>query len=141
MICGAIYKKPDADPAAFTSRVEEILTDVLRNDGEIVLIGDFNLNYLNPTSATKHFQQTTKSFHLKQTITKPTRITEETRTLIDLFLTSRPELYTCGVIAIGFSDHCAIFGVRNLHNIKRPPPKIIQSRNYKNYDLVSLGVS
>ena len=58
----------------------------------------------------------------------------ETRTLIDLFLTSRPELYTCGVILIGFSDHCAIFGVRKLHNIKRPPPKIIQSRNYKNYD-------
>ena len=89
---------------------------------------------MNPTSATKHFQQKTKSFHLKQTITKPTRITEETRTLIDLFLTSRPELYTCGVIPVGFSDHCAIFGVRKLHNIKRPPPKIIQSRNYKNYD-------
>ena len=64
----------------------------------------------------------------------PTRITEETRTLIDLFLTTRPELYTCGVIPIGFSDHCAIFGVRQLHNTKRPPPKIIQSRNYKNYD-------
>ena len=113
---------------------DECMHNVLTNDGEIVLIGDFNLNYLNPTSATKHFQQTTKSFHLKQTITEPTRITEETRTLIDLFLTSRPELYTCGVIPIGFSDHCAIFGVRKLHNIKRPPPKIIQSRNYKNYD-------
>ena len=66
ILCGAIYKTPDADPAAFTSWVEEIPNNVLTNDGEIVLIGDFNLNYFNPTSATKHFQQTTKSFHLKQ---------------------------------------------------------------------------
>ncbi|PFX17369.1 putative RNA-directed DNA polymerase from transposon BS [Stylophora pistillata] len=134
ILCGAIYKTPDADPAAFTSSVEEILNNVMSNDSEIVLIGDFNLNYLNPTSATKHFQQTTKSFHLKQIITKPTQVTEETRTLIDLFLTSRPELYTCGVIPVGFSDHSAIFRVRKLYNIKRPPPTIIQSRNYKNYD-------
>ncbi|PFX14361.1 hypothetical protein AWC38_SpisGene21486 [Stylophora pistillata] len=124
ILCGAIYKTPDADPAAFTSWVEEILNNVMSNDSEIVLIGEFNLNYLNPTSASKHFQQATKSFHLKQIITKPTRITAETRTLIDLFLTSRPELYTCGVIPVGFSDHCAIIGVRKLHNIKRPPPKI-----------------
>ncbi|PFX14421.1 hypothetical protein AWC38_SpisGene21425 [Stylophora pistillata] len=134
ILCGAIYKTPDAAPAALTSWVEEILNNVTSDDSEIALNRDFNLNYLNPTSATKHFQQTAKSFHLKQIITKPTRTTEETRALIDLFLRSRPELYTRGVIPVGFSDQCAIFGVRKLHNIKRPPPKIIQSRNYKNYD-------
>ena len=103
----------------------------------ILLSNDVSLNP-GPTQPLPSLMKGLRLFHLnicsKQTITEPTRITEETRTLIDLFLTSRPELYTCGVIPIGFSDHCAIFGVRKLHNIKRPPPKIIQSRNYKNYD-------
>ena len=44
------------------------------------------------------------------------------------------ELYISGVLPVGFSDHSAIFGVRKLHRVKRPPPKVIDVRNYKNYD-------
>jgi hypothetical protein len=50
--------------------------------------------------------------------------------LIDFF-TSRPELYSSKVIAIGFSDHCAILSTRKLHQVKRAPPKYIEARNYK----------
>ena len=61
-------------------------------------------------------------------------MTQHSKTLIDLFFTSRPELYSSGVIQIGFSDHLAIFGVRKLHRIKSIPPKIVEARKYKNYD-------
>ena len=59
----------------------------------------------------------------------------QSKTLIDLLLTSRPELYNnSSVIRVGFSDHFAVFGVRKLHRVKSIPPKIVEIRNYKNYD-------
>ena len=71
---------------------------------------------------------------MKQLITDPTRITPNSRTLIDLFFTSKPELYVSGVLPIGFSDDSAIFVIRKLHRISLPPPRIVEARNYKHYD-------
>ena len=45
-----------------------------------------------------------------------------------------PEFYYSGVIPVGFSDQSTILGVRKLHREKRPPPKFIQARNFKNFD-------
>ena len=59
---------------------------------------------------------------------------QHTKTLIDLFFTSRPELYSSGVIQISFADHFAIVGVRKLHRIKSMLPKTVETRNYNNYD-------
>ena len=70
-------------------------------------------------------QQMSNLFNLKQLIT---------RTRIDLFFTSRPEFYVAGVLPVGFSDHSAIFGVRKLHRIPLPPPRIITAKNYRHYD-------
>ena len=90
------------------------------------------LTYIAANTAT--MKRLTNLFHLKQLITEPTRITENSRSLIDLFLTSRPELYVSIVIPIGFSDHCAIAGFRKLNRIKLPPPRFVDVRNYKNCD-------
>ena len=63
---------------------------------EIILMGDFNVDFTKTTSETKNLQRITKSLSLKQLIKGFTRITHS-RTLIDLFFTSRPELYSTGV--------------------------------------------
>ena len=56
------------------------------------------------------------------------------RTQIDLFFTSRPELYISGVKQVDFSDHSAIFGIRKLHRSKLPLPRIIEAQNYRAFD-------
>ena len=33
-----------------------------------------------------------------------------------------------------FSDHLAIYGIRKLHRVPLPPPRMIEIRNYKHYD-------
>ena len=99
-----------------------------------LLLADFNVNFSKKTPTTKHLQWITKSFYLKQLIKGFTRVTQLTRTLIDLFITSRPEFYFAGIIPVGFSDHSTIFGVRRLHRITHPPPKIVVTRNYKHYN-------
>ena len=60
----------------------------------------------------------TKEFSLRQIIDKYTRVTEHWKTMIDLFLTSWPDLYISGVIPVRFSDHCVIFAVRKLHHFE-----------------------
>ena len=78
-----------------------MLSNFTTNETEIILFGDFNFDYMVPNSATKNFKSVTNLYQLKQLITKPTRITEDSRTLIDLFLTSRSELYETSVIPVG----------------------------------------
>ena len=134
ILIGAIYKSPDSNASTFTESLEKILSNFTTNETETILLGDFNFNYIAPNSATKNFKRLTNLYQLKQLITKPTRITEDSRTLIDLFLTSRPELYETSVIPVGYSDHCAIVGIRKLHRVKPPPPRLVDIRNYKNYD-------
>ena len=134
ILIGAVYKPPDSNASTFTESLEKILSNFTTNETETILLGDFNFNYMAPNSATKNFKRLTNLYQLKQLITKPTRITEDSRTLIDLSLTSRPELYETSVIPVGYSDHCAIVGIRKLHRVKPPPPRLVDIRNYKNYD-------
>ena len=115
ILVGAIYKPPDSNASTFTESLEKILSNFTTN--ETILLGDFNFNYMAPNSATKNFKRLTNLYQLKQLITKPTRITEDSRTLIDLFLTSRLELYETSVFPVGYSDHCAIVGIRKLHRV------------------------
>ena len=73
-------------------------------------------------------------FNLKQLINQPTRITQTSRTLIDLIFSTMPELHVSGVLLIGFSDHLPIYGIRKLHRVPLPPPRMIEIRNYEHYD-------
>ena len=126
ILVGAIFKPPDSDATIFTDSLGKMFDKLTTNETETILLGDFNFNYIVANTATMKFKRLTSLFHLKQLITEPTRITENSRSLIDLFLTSRPELYVSSVIPIGFSDHCAIAGFRKLLRIKLPPPLTIQ---------------
>ena len=42
--------------------------------------------------------------------------------------------FVSGVIPIGFSDHSATYAFRKLHRLKPPPPRIINTRNFKRFN-------
>ena len=138
ILFGSLYRPPNSDASVFSGEIESMLTNYSKDDNEAILLGDFNfdmaLNSSGLKPKAKNFLRITRAFDLTQIISECTRITEHSRTMIDLFFTTRPELYCSGVIPVGFSDHCAIFGIRKLHRIKLPPPKIVEARNYKHYD-------
>ena len=110
--------------ATYVEGLRNMLTVMADTEKEIVITGDmnFDLKQPNKSASTKRFINMTKEFSLRQIIDNFTRITEHSKTLIDLFFTSRPDLYVSGVIPVGFSDHSAIFAVRKLHRLKPPPP-------------------
>ena len=74
------------------------------------------------------------TFQYKQLIQQPTRITKNTATIIDLFLTNDTTKFShYGTLDIAISDHNFIYAIRKLPSFKSSP-KIILSRQYKYFD-------
>ena len=104
---------------------------------EVILIGDFNCDWSqiankNANSQTKKLVELTKTLQFEQLIKEPTRVTEISKTQIDLAFTNKPEIvFNSGVDHIGISDHSLIFIQRKI-SIQRKAPKIIKTRQFKN---------
>ena len=74
-------------------------------------------------------------YGLTQLITEPTRVTQHSRTLIDLCLTNSPDkISNSGVVDIGISDHCAIFLTRKISHFRSFVHKTAEVRQLKNFN-------
>ena len=98
-------------------------------------MGDLNCILLD-TEKNIHSRQLTDImdiYQLEQIITEPTRITTDTTSLIDVYITNSPQkVKSSGVIRLGIRDHYMIY-VCTKDAINRSPPKIVESRSFKNY--------
>ena len=132
-----IYKAPDDND--FFDRFQKQLESAWLRSSYIFLLGDLNcdLNILNTASRNRNAAKLLCIFdalNLENTITSPTRFTPSCESLIDLIVTSKKELiHSSGVFHLGISDHSLIYASIRLTG-KRPPAKIIKTRNYKNFD-------
>ncbi|CAB3986328.1 Hypothetical predicted protein, partial [Paramuricea clavata] len=139
LICSS-YRPPNSDnERTYVEGLRNMLDNVSDLQKEVILIGDFNfdLKRSRKSAACKCFVDMSKEFGLKQIICDYTRVTQHSKSLIDLFLTSRPDLYITGVMPVGFSDHSVIYAVRKLHRLKPPSSRIINTRNYKCYNQIA----
>ena len=75
-------------------------------------------------------------YHFKQLIAKPTRVTADTRTLIDQIATNRTgNVSESDVIPCGISDHDAVCMVRGMRLPRRKgTPKLITARTFKKFN-------
>ena len=89
-------------------------------DKEFHILGDLNCNILTDTinQPTKKLREMLETYQLSQLITEPTRVTANSCTLIDHYITSTPEkIVRSGVIHTGISDHNIIYGVRQVNPV------------------------
>ena len=136
-LIGIVYRPPDSSKhlcADFSCKFESMLSTVSSEDKECILTGDINCNYLVPSDH-KEIKSILASYGLKQLITTPTsRITRESKTLIDIICSNEPEkIYSVKVISAGLSDHELICCSCKVNNVKIHP-RIITWRNFTNYD-------
>ncbi|XP_072028290.1 uncharacterized protein [Amphiura filiformis] len=134
LVC-AIYN-PNGKNTEFSEKLSVMLSNASVADNEIVVLGDFNCDY-SPNVSTKEVNDlkfVTEMHQLQQLICLPTRVTSHSKTIIDLFYTSKPELYSnCGVIQTSISDHYMIYAVRNCKPVKGEH-KSIEYRCFKSFD-------
>ena len=75
------------------------------------------------------------SFNLSQLIKQPTRVTENLKTLIDVLLTSTPNLVAeTKVIPVSISDHDLVFVSLKLKKERNKPVYIYARSQYKRYN-------
>ncbi len=97
-----IYRPPSSN-CSFYEKFETLLKE--SNFNKVIIMGDFNINW-EDKSTRKNLKQITNNFDIKQLISGPTRITNYTKSQIDLIFTNRPEriLKSCNMLT-GLSDH------------------------------------
>ena len=129
-----MYRPPNDN--AFFNTLSTTLERAWLKSTDIFLLGDLNCDYndsSNSAYGTK-LQSIFDAFNMQNIITVPTRTTIESSTLIDLIVTTRRDLVSStGVFPLGISDHDLIYASLRLRH-KRPPPRLIKIRNYKNFD-------
>ena len=99
---------------------------------ELILLGDFNRNWLDKSSNTA--KRKFDDINLTQIIKEPTRVTKKTNALLDLIFVSHPNrIATSGILSDCFSDHSIIYCIWKI-KIPKSPPKLIKIRQQKNLD-------
>lgn len=97
LTCGVLYRHPSVYLEVFTNYLYSCLDKIQQENKTCVILGDFNINFLNYSAhtPTEDFVNTLSFYFYTPHIHKPTRITNHTATFIDstqtqnqLFMTS-----------------------------------------------------
>ena len=79
----SIYRPPSGKVNIFINKLEEILISAKDNYKHIYIAGDFNIDMLKNDNNSSELMNLMSSFFCYPVVTKPTRVTDETATLID----------------------------------------------------------
>jgi exonuclease III len=104
---------------------------------ELILVGDMNCDFSKMPSDphSRRLQFLCSMYQPSQLVDEPTRVTENSATLIDLILTDRPEnILRSGVNHLGISDLSLIFAVRKF-KLQKFSPTTKEVRNFKHFSV------
>ena len=115
VIIGVCYRPPGQSVKAYLNHLKEMLSVVNSEHKECILMGDFNVDLmkLNTSSYSNEFLETLYAFSFLPMISKPTRITDRSMTLIDNIYSNYDDniCTSSGIMVTDISDHLPIFYV------------------------------
>ena len=114
LLIAVIYRPPNTDMKLFIDAMRDVLEKVQQENKLLYLVGDYNINLLNVDShsSTADFNDTIYSYGLVPLITRPTRVTETSATLIYNIFTNKSTSYDesmYGILMSDISGHYPIF--------------------------------
>ena len=134
-LVGHIYRPPNST-VRWNELFEDSIEKVLQEEKEIYLLGDVNRDLLND-QISKSWTDYMEPFGLAQLVKEPTRVTSDSRTLIDhIYCNCQDNVKSVLVPMLGLSDHFPIFLTRKMHNYAPKGKKhySISYRSFKNFD-------
>ena len=137
---GTCFRPPKQND--FIDIFESVLFS-LRSDSEWYILGDFNICFKQKKSVLyRKYEQLLRIFNLKQIINDPTRITENTASVIDHKLCSHEnKIFQSGVVPVGVSDHFLTFCTRRNVKGQISHHNYVAIRSMKNYKVEKFIVS
>ena len=109
-----VYRPPNQNVDEFLTMTNELLSKISKENKVCYLMGDFNLNQMNHQShsVTGEFLDALHSNMVFPLITRPTRITCHSATLIDnIFVNQFFDRSRSGLFFTDISDHLPIFSI------------------------------
>ena len=134
IIIGSIYRPPNVNPNLFITSVTELTSKLkLEQKSDIILGMDHNLDLLklNTHSHTQCFYEIMLENNLLPTITRPTRITQSSATLIDnIFVSENLHRWLKSAILLeDISDHLPTLALLKQTRMTIKAPLTFESRN------------
>ena len=142
-LVSSMYRPPNSNTQRFLASYNSLICAMKRENPKGIIIGlDHNLDFLKADKhqATNDFIQSNLDFGLIPTVTRPTRITNTSATLIDNIIVSQNlcGAYTSNILINDTSDHLPTFCVlSSLISVKKEPT-IIKSRDTRLRNMVAL---
>ena len=128
VICGVMYRQHNS-PDRFLSYFEETIEKLTSTGKQLYIVGDFNIDLLKfETSRYSHdFLVALQSCYLIPTIDKPTRVRNNSATLIDNIFVNNPEqVHLSGNLITDLSDHFAQFCITK--SVREKPTKFHKTK-------------
>ena len=122
VILAAIYKPPNVNIDIFNKHLEKMLVAIQNERKYAFLIGDYNINTMDElkckSTLTNDFVNVMSLYSYKKLICIPTRVINNSSTILDNIYSNLPDIYnngTSGVLGcIRTTDHMPIFSIRNV---------------------------
>ena len=137
MVAGCIYKHPKQTiPDFLDNHLLPLLEKLSRENKQILIMGDFNINLLNyDDKNTANFLDSMFSYSYLPFINTPTRVTGHSKILIDNIFYNKPMLnITAGNISSIISDHLIQFLTEPSATNAKLEQIFKLQRCYKNFD-------
>ena len=117
---------------------DEFLNKLNPNKCDMYIMGDMNIDLLKCHShqQTERYLDMIYSFDLLPVITKPTRITSHTATLIDHIYTNTVNRLTSGIVTVDISDHLPVFCMVDTP-LKKQNRQNMYARDYSKFNTES----
>ena len=131
-----VYRPPHCNNNFFV-QIERQIEKVLSISSNVVICGDFNCNMLTTNSMSSKINYICTYLQLKQVIGEPTRITNNSKTCIDLIFTPTEKYdFKAAVMSMGISDHSLIFIEFGTEPVRKKP-EIKHVRSFRKFHKIA----
>ena len=129
----SLYRTPNSEVSLFLKSYKELIAKLGQETGKNLILGlDHNMDLLKSSlhKYTQEFLDSNTTNNLWQIITKPTRITKSSATLIDNIIISEGIYghYECGILLEDISDHLPCMLIAHDLKLHKKEPIVITSR-------------
>lgn len=136
IVVSCVYRAPGSNLELFTDKLTELIE--MSKNKTLFLCGDFNIDLGTQTDSNSMFVDTMCSLGFFPLISKPTRITTHSATIIDnIFTNIKDGEVLSGLFTIDISDHLPVFAIYKNHQnsitVPAPTKKVFNTSKKKNW--------
>ena len=143
IVIGTVYKPPDTNVNTFNDHFKDLLRKISNERKKCIIMADFNIDLLkiDTNGQTTDFIHGMFASTFYPTISRPTRVTQQTATLIDNIITNMHEYpVTSGILYNDISDHFPVFNFYSMERSKRVKYTTVYRRKASSENINKLNI-